>query len=74
MLARLAYAHVEAQLAATTTAASRLRAELGERIDAGTASRAVDVLHTEESRLRRILRAVHLVEQALHDVRFREKL
>lgn len=74
VLARLAHAHVEAQLAATTRCAARLRAELGEYLSTATASQAIDVLQQEEARLRRVLRAVRLLEEALHDVRFVPRL
>lgn len=74
VLARLAHAHVTAQLEATRRQAGNLRAELGEYVDPGTASRAIDVLQAEEARLARALRAVHLVEEALRDVRFVPKL
>ena len=74
VLARLAHAHVESQLAATKESAATLRASLADYVDANVATAAVEVLHSEEARLRRQLRSVHLVEEALHDVRFVPKL
>lgn len=74
VLARLAHAHVAAGLEATRASVATARTELGEWVDPGTASQAVEVLHGEEARLVRVLRAVTLVEQALHDVRFVPKL
>lgn len=74
VLARFAHAHVEAQLGAAREGVARVREELGEYVDPGTAGKAVEVLQAEEARLRRLLRAVHLVEEALHDVRFVPRL
>lgn len=74
VLARLAHAHVEAQLSATRHTAANARAALAEYVDANVATQAIDVLQAEEARLVRQLRGVHLVEEALHDVRFVPKL
>lgn len=74
VLARLAHAHVEAQLTATRESASKARAALADHVDPNVATQAVDVLHSEEARLIRQLRSVHLVEEALRDVRFVPKL
>ena len=74
VLARLAHGHVEAQLAATRESAGHARAELAEFVDPSTATRTVEVLLAEEARLARVLRGVHLVEEALRDVRFVPRL
>ena len=74
VLVRLACSHVEAQLVATRKGIGEVRADLAGHVDASTATRAVDVLLAEEARLTRVLRSVHLVEDALHDVRFVPKM
>ncbi|NLE97891.1 MAG: hypothetical protein GX596_07875 [Propionibacterium sp.] len=74
VLARLAHTHVEAQLGATRSALGAVRADLADYVEARVATQAVEVMQVEEARLIRSLRGVHLVEEALHDVRFVPKL
>lgn len=74
VLARLARAHVEAQLAATRATVATMRSDLDGEVEAGTINHAMDVLHAEESRIVRVLRAVKLVEEAVRDVRFVPRL
>lgn len=74
VLARLAHEHVEAQLTATRSQRATVRTSLAGWVDARVAGEAVEILQQEEARLLRLLRAVHLVEESLHDVRFVPKL
>lgn len=74
VLAALVKEFVASQLIATRSALAGLRASLSGMVDASTAGRAAQVLRHEEARLRRVARAVDLVEQALRDVRFVPKL
>ena len=74
VLARFAREFASSQLAATRTNLAGARPDLAGWVDTATVDAAVAVLHAEEARMVRQVRAVSLVEEALRDVRFTPKL
>ncbi|WP_147454081.1 hypothetical protein [Tessaracoccus antarcticus] len=74
VLARFAREFASSQLAATRANLAGARPDLAGWVDTATVDAAVAVLHAEEARMVRQVRAVSLVQDALRDVRFTPKL
>lgn len=74
VLASLAREFVASQLVATRAGLSGVRTSLTGFVDSATVDQAAGVLQQEEARLARVARGVDLVDQALRDVRFVQKL
>lgn len=74
VLARFAREFSASQLVATQGNLAALRPDLAGWVETATVDAAVAVLHAEEARMVRQVRAVSLVEQALRNVSFTRKL
>ena len=74
VLARCAKAYVASMVEATESSIATLRPQIAEYVSADTADAAISALQREQARLLRVARAVDLVDQALRDVRFVQKL
>jgi hypothetical protein len=74
VLAVFAQAHVEAQLAASKSGLSSLRARLGVLVPIEVVAEAVDAWQEQQAQLQRLLREVGLISAGLRGEVFRRRL
>jgi hypothetical protein len=74
VLARFASHHVEAALTGARSAYAGARRELGDQVDPEVLTAALRALEAEGARLARTARELALVEEALHGIRWTQRL